>query len=79
MKKYEIWCVKHPRQFQHIMVAIVQRSETIYPGSVFEIKIKDIIYQEGYDDWKPGNVTVLVESDLKQPKEVVRFIFEETQ
>jgi len=63
------------------MIAVIHRLEKephIGPVEpVFEIKIKDIIYQQGYDGWKPGDVTALVESDLKKPKEVVRFMFEE--
>lgn len=76
MKKKEIWCAKHPST-GNIMVAVIRRLGDSLAGGLFEIKINDIIYQTGYDDWEVGDVTALTENSLKKPKEVVKFMFEE--
>jgi len=58
------------------MVARIKRLEDLHAG-VFEIEIEKIFYQEGYIGWEAGTVTALVDSDLKEPREIIKFMFEE--
>ena len=76
MRKIEFWCAKHTKTnaIDRIMVAGIER---LTGGALFEVRLKKIFYQKGYDDWKVGNITALAESDLKEPKEVIQFMFEE--
>lgn len=78
--KDEIWCEKRfDKPEGNIMIAIVRRSGETYTKRVVEITIKNVIYQRGYpsSDWHSGTRTAIVESDLKEPKQVVKFMFEQ--
>lgn len=76
MKKVEYWCYEHPAPQQRIMVARVKRLKNLYAG-VFEVRVEKIFYQKGYDSWKAGDVTALSDSELREPRGIIKFMFEE--
>jgi len=75
MKKIEYWCSEY-QTHQKIMVARIKRLKDLR-GILFEIEIEKIFYQKGYDSWKAGDVTALADSDLREPREIIKFMFEE--
>jgi len=77
VKKYEIWCEKWIEN--DVMVAVVQRSGVTSVASIFQVRVRKIIYQRGYRayGWKVGSDVMLNNIYLKQPKEAIRFMFEE--
>ncbi len=69
----EYWCKKH--RMSEIMIARIKRLDDKRP--VFRTKIKEIFYKKGFALSTEGENIGLIESDLKKPKEVMRFVFEE--